>query len=155
MKLSELININNFMASHDKNGKMGKSKVVLVMMLVKFGKKIEEFTETQKAAYEKLKKDYEGFDENVQKMQDYQAAINAKKEELPWTEEEYKAFTEGDYKSVMEQLDEAIKPELAKEVELDYKRFDADGFSEWMESNNIDTKTGAYLSQYLLDDKTL
>lgn len=155
MKLSELININNFLASHDKNGKMGKSKVVLVMMLVKFGNKIEEFTKTQKAAYEKLKKDYEGFDENVQKMQDYQAAINAKKEELPWTEEEYKAFIEGDYKKVMEQLDEAIKPELEKEVELDYKRFDAEGFSEWMESNNIDTKTGAYLSQFLLDDKTV
>ena len=111
--------------------------------------------QAQKAAYEKLKKDYEGFDENVQKMQDYQAAINANKEELPWTEEEYKAFTEGDYKKVMEQLDEAIKPELEKEVELDYKRFDAEGFSEWMESNNIDTKTGAYLSQFLLDDKTV
>ena len=155
MKLSELININGFIARNDKYGKMGKSKVVLVMMLVKFGKKTEEYTETQRSAFEKLKKDYEGFDEKVRKIQEYEAALNGKNEELPWTEDEYRAFVNGDYKKVMEQLNEAMKPELEKEVELDYKKFDADGFSEWMESNGIDAKSGAYLAQFLLDEKTL
>jgi hypothetical protein len=43
MKTSEILNVYNFLASHDKYGNMGTGKVALVLMLIKMEKIVKEF----------------------------------------------------------------------------------------------------------------
>ena len=153
MKTSEILNVYNFLASHDKYGKMGTSKVTLVLMLVKMEKIVKEFEDFQTKTYKKLYADKENFEENLAKAQQYELNLRDNvTENLPMTKEEYETFMQNDYKEVVAQLQEALQPELDKEVDLTYKKLTEEGFSAWMEANDVDTKTAAQLSPYLLEE---
>ena len=153
MKTSEILNVYNFLASHDKYGKMGTSKVTLVLMLVKMEKIVKEFEDFQTKTYKKLYEDKENFEENLAKAQQYELSLRDNvTENLPMTKEEYETFIQNDYKEVLDQLQEALQPELDKEVDITYKKFTEEGFSAWMEANGVDTKTAAQLSPYLLEE---
>lgn len=153
MKKIEVVNLHRVLTANDKFGKMGTSKVTLVMMLVKMGKVVEEYNNIQKEALEKFKKDVENWDDNIVKAQAYEEALKdeSKKKDDTWTEEQYKAFMDGDYKKVIEPLEQAMKEEGDKETDIDYKKFDEIGFSEWIEANNVDAMLAAGLAQYLLE----
>lgn len=164
MKKIEVVNLHKFLVNNEKFGKMGTSKVTLVMMLVKMGKVVDDYNNTQKEVLEKLKKECENWDENLMKAQTYEAykmALADKEagkevsedrlKEPEFTEETYRAYMDGDYKKVIEPLEQAMREEGDKEADLDYKKFDEQGFSEWIEANNIDALVAASLAQYLLD----
>ena len=153
MKKIEVVNLHRVLTANDKFGKMGTSKVTLVMMLVKMGKVVEEYNNIQKEALGKFKKDVENWDDNIVKAQAYEEALKdeSKKKDDTWTEEQYKAFMDGDYKKVIEPLEQAMKEEGDKEADIDYKKFDEIGFSEWIEANNIDAMVAAGLAQYILE----
>lgn len=157
MKKIEVVNLHRFLAANDKFGKMGTSKVTLVMMLVKMGKLVDEYNNIQKEALEKFKKDVENWDEKIVKAQayeEYQNATDEKKADMKapeFTKEQYDEFMTNDYKKVIEPLETAMKEEGEKEADIDYKKFDEQGFSEWIEANGIDAMVAAGLAQYLLD----
>ena len=155
MKMTKLeaLNLNIFLQRNDKNGKMGISKVTLVLMLVKLGKVAEEFQELQAKVSERIKKDYEGFDGKVERAKAYESALEdgSGKTDDMMTKEQYDEFMQGDFKAVSESLGKALEEEAKKDIDVDYKKFDAQGYSEWMESNAIDGNTGAYWAKYLLE----
>lgn len=153
MKKYEALNLRVFLQSNDKNGKMGMSKVTLVLILIKLDEVADEFQGLQRKVSEKLRKDYEGFDEKLGKAEAYESALKdgSEKTDGMMTKEQYDEFMQGDYKAVSEALTKATEEEANKTISVDYKKFDAQGYSEWMESNNIDGKTGAYWAKYLLE----
>lgn len=153
MKVYEALSLNQMLMKNDKTGKMGISKVTLVMMLVKFGKVAEEYNATQKEALEKLKKDYPDFDSRLIKAQEYEQALQdeSKRTDETWTKEQYDEFMQNDYKAVIEPLEQAMKDEREKDVDVDYKKFDSQGYSEWMESNNVDAAAAAFWAKFLLE----
>lgn len=150
MKVIDVLNVYQFLVQNDKYGKMGTSKVTLVMMMIKMNKIVEEFQNLQQKVQEKLLKDKKDFNENLRKAQDYENALKENKETLI-TEEEYKSFINGDFKEITEQLNEAMKPELEKEVDISYKKFNEESFSEWVEANNVDTQAAIWISKYILE----
>ena len=151
MKKVDAINLNHVLQANSKNGKMGLSKVTLVMMLVKLGKVQEEFDTMRNDVVKRLKEDYEKFDERLEKALEYERLSDKENEKPEWTESQYKEFMEGDYKALSDALNTALQPELEKEVDVDFKKFDAQGYSEWMESNNIDSNVAAKLATFLLE----
>ena len=151
MKKVDAINLNQVLQANSKNGKMGLSKVTLVMMLVKLGKVQEEFDTMRNDVVKRLKEDYEKFDERLEKAQEYERLSGKENERPEWTESQYKEFMEGDYKALSDALSAALQPELEKEVDIDFKKFDAQGYSEWMESNNIGSNVAAKLATFLLE----
>lgn len=151
MKKVDAINLNQVLQANSKNGKMGLSKVTLVMMLVKLGKVQEEFDTMRNDVVKRLKEDYEKFDERLEKAQEYERLSGKENEKPEWTESQYKEFMEGDYKALSDALSAALQPELEKEVDVDFKKFDAQGYSEWMESNNIGSNVAAKLATFLLE----
>ena len=151
MKKVDAINLNQVLQANSKNGKMGLSKVTLVMMLVKLGRVQEEFDTMRNDVVKRLKDDYEKFDERLEKAQEYERLSGKENEKPEWTESQYREFMEGDYKALFDALNAALQPELEKEVDVDFKKFDAQGYSEWMESNNIDSNLAAKLATFLLE----
>ena len=149
MKVVEALNLKNLLDGNSKTEKMGMSKVTLVMMLVKLGKVQKEFESVRDEVIKRLKVDYEGFDERLEKAHEYERLKDNGEPE--WNEEQYAEFMNGDYKKLLDAINIALQPELGKEADVDFRKFDEQGFGEWMESNNIDAGKAAFLAQYLLD----
>lgn len=143
------MNLKNFLDGNSKTDKMGMSKVTLVMMLVKLGKVQKEFESTREEVIKHLKLDYVAFDERLGKAQEYERLKDNGEPE--WNEEQYAEFINGDYKKLLDEINMSLLPELEKEADVEFKKFDVQGFGEWMESNNVDASKAAVLAQYLLD----
>lgn len=143
------MNLKNFLDGNSKTDKMGMSRVTLVMMLVKLGKVQKEFETTREEVVKRLKNDYVAFDERLGKAQEYERLKDNGEPE--WNEEQYAEFMNGDYKKLLDEINMVLQPELEKEADVDFRKFDVQGFCEWMESNNVDASKAAVLAQYLLD----
>lgn len=151
MKVREALNLRSFLENNSKTGKMGNSRVTLVMMLVKLGKVKCEYEALYKSVLEGLKKDVDNFDENLTKAQYYEKSLKDESIHSTWTDEDYQSFMNGDFRKVIEPFESAMRDEMEKEADVEFKKFDEQGFSEWMESNGIDAAKASECAPYLLD----
>lgn len=94
-----------------------------------------KFQEDVKDASDKFKSEFEGFDENLKKAQDYEKGKAEGKEDLPMTEEEYKAFIEV-FKKYNKLVSDAVNEFAEAEVDLNVETLSEDAFGKLLSSND-------------------
>lgn len=94
-----------------------------------------KFQEDVKDASDKFKSEFEGFDENLKKAQDYEKGKAEGKEDLPMTEEEYKAFIEV-FKKYNKLVSDAVNEFAEAEVNLNVETLSEDAFGKLLSSND-------------------
>jgi ClpP class serine protease len=94
-----------------------------------------KFQEDVKDASDKFKSEFEGFDENLKKAQDYEKCKAEGKEDLPMTEEEYKAFIEV-FKKYNKLVSDAVNEFAEAEVNLNVETLSEDAFGKLLSSND-------------------
>ena len=94
-----------------------------------------KFQEDVKDASDKFKSEFEGFDENLKKAQDYEKGKAEGKEDLSMTEEEYKAFIEV-FKKYNKLVSDAVNEFAEAEVNLNVETLSEDAFGKLLSSND-------------------
>lgn len=119
-----------------KYGKLEDADKIKLWKIVRALKPIAtKFQEDVKDASDKFKSEFEGFDENLKKAQDYEKGKAEGKEDLPMTEEEYKAFIEV-FKKYNKLVSDAVNEFAEAEVDLNVQTLSEDAFGKLLSSND-------------------
>ena len=108
-----------------------------------------KFEEDSKDAAEKLKP--EGFDEILQKAQEYEQKKQKGDTDLPMTEEEYQQFLKGDWSKFNGLIAKAVKDFAEKEVELNFEPLSESAFTKLMASNNWEMQKAMTLGELIVE----
>lgn len=119
-----------------KYGKLEDADKIKLWKIVRALKPIAtKFQEDVKDASDKFKSEFEGFDENLKKAQGYEKGKAEGKEDLPMTEEEYKAFIEV-FKKYNKLVSDAVNEFAEAEVNLNIETLSEDAFGKLLSSND-------------------
>lgn len=121
-----------------KYGKLTDDEKIKVWKIARALKPVAtKFEEDSKDAYEKLKP-YEGFDDDLQKANEYQTKIkkaDLDASTLPMGPAEYDAFMK-QFNQYQKTVSEAMKEFARTEVELTFEQISEETFQKLMESND-------------------
>lgn len=137
MKKIDLINVWNLL-NGAKFGKMtdSKEKIKFVRILCVLKPEYDAFTSFRDTAVNKLTEEHPDFNERLQKAQDYEKAVKDNAAELPMTEQEYKDFVK-EVTEFNKAVENTVKEELDKELDVKYDRLSEDGFAGLCDSNDF------------------
>lgn len=138
-----------------KNGKFGKvsgdGKIKYVKMLAKLSPVVKDFESYRETITEKLMGEHEGFRENLQEAQSYEAYQKDNTLEKPkMTESEYKEFI----KVVMkynQDVAAALNEEAEKEVDVKYDKLTSTEFGCFCDSNDFTGEQALALSEIMCE----
>jgi len=135
LKTSEILNIYNVINTA-KYGKMEDADKIKVWKITRSLKPIAtKFDEDSKDAAEKFKQDIDGFDDKLQKAQEYERLRGEKQPTIDvMTTADYEAFII-ELKKYNKTVGEAVKEFADKEVEIDFEPISEDAFGKLMASN--------------------
>lgn len=133
MKISKLIEMYNVLNTAKYNKLEDADKIKLWKIVRALKPIAAKFEEDTKDASERFME--EGFRENLQKAQEYEKARSEGKEELPMTEEEYKAFVQVFIK-YNKLVSNAINEIAESEVDITLETLSEDAFGKLMASND-------------------
>lgn len=94
-----------------------------------------QFEEDRKDATEKFMQEFENFQENLQKAQEYEKAKQENKEDLPMTDDDYKKFIV-DFIKYNKLVSETVNELAETEVEVDINKLSEDAFGKLLASND-------------------
>lgn len=94
-----------------------------------------KFQDDVKDASENFKSEFENYNENLTKAQDYERGKAEGKEDLPMTEEEYKAFIEV-FKKYNKLVSDAVNEFAEADVNLEVEPMSEDAFGKLLASND-------------------
>lgn len=94
-----------------------------------------KFQDDVKDASENFKSEFENYNENLTKAQDYEKGKAEGKEDLPMTKEEYKAFIEV-FKKYNKLVSDAVNEFAEAEVNLNVETLSEDAFGKLLSSND-------------------
>lgn len=134
VKTSEILNVYQVI-SQAKYGKMANEDKIKVWKIARVLKPIAvKFEDDTKDAAEKFKP-YEGFDEKLQKAQEYERLRSEKQPTIDiMTNAEYDVFIK-EFKAYQKLVDDAVKEFAEKTVKLDFNAISEDAFMKLVESN--------------------
>ena len=135
IKTSEVLNVYNILNTA-KYGKMEDADKIKVWKITKALKPIAtKFDEDSKDAAEKFKQDIDGFDEKLQKAQEYERLRGEKQPTIDiMTTADYEVFIK-ELRQYNETVSKAIQEYADKEVEIDFEPISEDAFGKLMASN--------------------
>ena len=135
VKTSEILSVYNII-SNAKYGKMDDADKIKVWKIARRLKPVAtKFDDDSKDAAEKMKP-YEGFDEKLQKAQEYERLRQKKEPTIDvMTTADYDAFIE-DFKKYNQVVNDAIKEFADKEVEVEFDTISEDAFGKLLASND-------------------
>lgn len=136
LKTSEILNIYNILNTA-KYGKMEDADKIKVWKITRALKPIAtKFDEDSKDAAEKFKQDIDGFDDKLQKAQEYERMSSEHKPTIDiMTTADYNDFIENVFKPYQKTVEKAVKEFADKEAEIDYEPISEDAFGKLMASN--------------------
>lgn len=136
IKTSEALNVYNILNTA-KYGKMEDADKIKVWKITRALKPIAtKFDEDSKDAAEKFKQDIDGFDEKLQKAQEYERLHGEKQPTIDiMTTADYNDFIENVFKPYQKTVEKAIKEFADKETEISFEPISEDAFGKLMASN--------------------
>ena len=157
IKTSEILAAYNILNTA-KYGSMEDGDKIKVWKITRALKPIAtKFDEDSKDAAEKMKPKYEGgFDETLQKAQEYERMIRDTKadpKKLPMGAAEYDAFIEK-FKEYNKLVGKAVEDFANKEVKVSFEPLNDDAFGKLMASNEWTMGQAVALSEIICSDST-
>lgn len=154
IKTNDILNAYNVLNSA-KYGSMEDADKIKVWKIARALKPVAtKFDENSKDAAEKLKPEIEGgFDEILQKAQEYERMIRETKTDmtkLPMGAAEYDAFIK-EFKKYNKLVGDAVKDFAEKEVKVDFEPLSEDAFGKLMASNDWNMAQVVALSEIVCE----
>lgn len=136
IKTSEVLNVYNILNTA-KYGKMEDADKIKVWKITRALKPIAtKFDEDSKDAAEKFKQDIDGFDDKLQKAQEYERLCSENKSTIDiMTTANYNDFIENVFKPYQKTVEKAVKEFADKEAKIDFEPISEDAFGKLMASN--------------------
>jgi len=154
IKTNDILNAYNVLNSA-KYGSMEDADKIKVWKIARALKPVAtKFDEDSKDAAEKLKPEIDGgFDETLQKAQEYERMIRDTKADmtkLPMGAAEYDAFIK-EFKKYNKLVGDAVKDFAEKEVKVDFEPLSEDAFGKLMASNDWNMAQVVALSEIVCE----
>lgn len=104
---------------------------------------VTEYNDYNKTVAEKYKLDYENFDEQLEKGKQYEV------DKTGVTEEEYYAIVKN-VTEYNEKVNNALKEDIEKDVELSFEKLSESGFKEFLGSNEFKVSEASLMMDILI-----